>query len=82
MKCRWPRPPHWPFANPPSPPPPRRAVRYVGHQQYPPPVMFSDSGDKGNANCILVRGVATGFHASLPLPLFSVWNAGVKFAGR
>ena len=63
-------------------PPPRRAVRYVGHQQYPPPVMFSNSGDKGNANCILVRGVATGFHASLPLPLFSVWNAGVKFAGR
>ena len=64
------------------PPPPRRAVRYVGHQQYPPPVMFSNSGDKGNANCILVRGVATGFHASLPLPLFSVWNAGVKFADR
>jgi hypothetical protein len=44
--------------------------------------MFSNSGDKGNANGILVRGVATGFHASLPLPLFSVWNAGVKFAGR
>jgi hypothetical protein len=44
--------------------------------------MFSNSGDKGNANCILVRGVATGFHASLPLPFFSMWNAGVKFAGR
>jgi hypothetical protein len=44
--------------------------------------MFSNSGDKGNANCILVREVATGFHACFPLPLFSGWNAGVKFAGR
>ena len=70
------------FCQSAAPPPPRRAVTFVGHQQYPPPVMFSNSGDKGNANCILVRGVATGFHASLPLPLFSVWNAGVKFAGR
>ena len=70
------------FCQSAAPPPPRRAVRYVGHQQSPPPVRFFNSGDKGNANCILVRGVATGFHASLPLPLFSVWNAGVKFAGR
>ena len=75
-------PPPLAFCQSAAPPATATGGQVRGHQQYPPPVMFSNSGDKGNANCILVRGVATGFHASLPLPLFSVWNAGVKFAGR